>query len=650
MTDPPMVCKKLYIYAAAAAAAACAVSCQDNNKDDDNGNGGSNVIVQKCDTAQDICLSEGEVLHCVGDIRKREYCAANEKCFEGKCGKIQCNPYEILSCNEDGTYRGCNPAGTGIGDYDCPDNKTCAGGECRMRLCEKGSGNCRDSETILLCNAAGTGYDDERKCNDLKEKTVCENGACISICDQSTKNASYIGCEYWAADLDNAIDGGTYDAAGQPFAVVLSNTHETYSAAVEIYMKNDGKINRKFDFEVPPGEVRTIYLPDSACYEGTKCERAYSVNGTTIADSAYYIKSDIPITAAQFNPLDNVDVYSNDASLLFPTTALGLRYMVMARQQHYDGFHAFVAVVATQPGQTRVEVKSSCKFMRGTDKSGNEIYAMNKGDIQIFYLDQFDILNLETSGMAEDPTGTIVSSDKLIAVFAGVEATSIPETTPVTCCADHIEHQQYPMSAWGKQYNAVKLKPRNKERDMWRIMARTDGTVVKTRPNVFSNADGIATLDSGQWIDILTRESFNITATEPVLVGQFMVSQNDPHQIEAQTVGPDSAGTGDPSYIIGVPVEQYRTSYQFLAPSKYEYDYITVVAPLDATVTLDGEIIPDSEFFSFGDGSYRAVYRSVSDGAHSIRSNKKIGLFSYGYDQYVSYGYPAGLDLKDLSE
>jgi len=79
-----MVCKKLYIYAAAAA---CAVSCQDNNKDDNSGDN-SNVIVQKCDSAQDICLSEGEVLHCVGDIRKREYCAANEKCFEGKCGKI----------------------------------------------------------------------------------------------------------------------------------------------------------------------------------------------------------------------------------------------------------------------------------------------------------------------------------------------------------------------------------------------------------------------------------------------------------------------------------------------------------------------------------------------------------------------------------
>ena len=324
--------------------------------------------------------------------------------------------------------------------------------------------------------------------------------------------------------------------------------------------------------------------------------------------------------------------------------------MIMARQQFHDNFHAFVTIVATQPGKTKVEVKASCKFMRGLDKNKRDISAMNRGDIQTFYLDQFDTLNLETSEVDEDPTGTLVTADNLIAVFAGVEATSLPETEPVTCCADHIEHQQYPMNAWGKQYNAVKLKPRNKERDLWRIMARVDGTVVRTVPNVFNRDDSEITLNAGQWFDVLTRDSFSISATEPILVGQFMVSQNDPNDIETGVACPDSAGTGDPSYIIGVPVEQYRTTYQFLAPSKYEYDYITIIAPHDATVALDGERIPDDEFFTFGDGSYRAAYRRVEDGAHSIRSDKRIGLFSYGYDQYVSYGYAAGLDLKDLWE
>lgn len=620
---------------------------KDTGQDKDNT---GNIVNPKCDSNADTCLSTNEVVHCVNGKRIREYCKAGEYCYDGKCGKIVCVANEIESCNENGTYHGCNPAGTEIGDYPCPDNQTCVDNQCKLRWCEAGTGNCLDSETILLCNEAGTAFSDAKKCTDILEKSVCENGKCISICDQSNKNASYIGCEYWAVDLDNAIDAGVYDAAGQPFAVVLSNTHDQYSANVEIYAKSDNSIKRTFTFEVPSGEVRTVYLPSSDCYEGTSCTRAYSVNNTTITDTAYYIKSDVPITAAQFNPLDNYQVYSNDASLLFPTTALGLSYMIMARQQFHDNFHAFVTIVATQPGKTKVEVKASCKFMRGLDKNKRDISAMNRGDIQTFYLDQFDTLNLETSEVDEDPTGTLVTADNLIAVFAGVEATSLPETEPVTCCADHIEHQQYPMNAWGKQYNAVKLKPRNKERDLWRIMARVDGTVVRTVPNVFNRDDSEITLNAGQWFDVLTRDSFSISATEPILVGQFMVSQNDPNDIETGVAGPDSAGTGDPSYIIGVPVEQYRTTYQFLAPSKYEYDYITIIAPHDATVALDGERIPDDEFFTFGDGSYRAAYRRVEDGAHSIRSDKRIGLFSYGYDQYVSYGYAAGLDLKDLWE
>ena len=614
----------------------------------DNGEGGSDIVIKTCDSAEDTCFSDNEVLHCVDGKRVREYCPSDMLCYEGHCDPVVCTPYEIQSCLNSGKYHGCNPVGTGYGDFDCPMDQTCADGKCTARLCSAGSGTCLDDETILLCNEAGSGYTDEHKCQDLKEKTVCEEGACIPICEKTSKDASYIGCEYWAVDLDNAIDAGVYDAAGQPFAVVVSNTHPTLTANVDIYYRTSNVTRKMLSFEIPPNGLRTAYLPDK-CYDGNKaCARAKSVNGTNISDSAYYIKSDLPVTAAQFNPLDNVQVFSNDASLLFPTTALGKRYMALGRRQHYTVFSAFVTIVAVESGQTKVDFKANCKFQPGTDKSGGEIPGMKRGDLQTFYLDQFDVLNLETAALGEDPTGSVITSDKNIAVFVGNEATSLPETKPVTCCADHIEHQQYPLGAWGREYNAVKLKPRGKERDLWRILARTDDTVVTTSPTVFSNES--VTLNAGQWIDVLTTQSFTIHASSPVLVGQFMVGQNDPNDPETGTYTKDSANIGDPAYLIGVPVEQYRKSYKFLTPGKYAEDYITVVAPQAATVTLDDVQIPDSAFFTFGAGKFKATYQTVADGPHDLEATEPVGLFSYGYDNYVSYGYPAGLDLKDLFE
>ncbi len=630
----------LIILGIVAAATGCTESVHEST--DPSGS----VVVKKCDASEDTCLTTTEVLRCVNGYRKREYCPANNLCFEGKCGEPICEPYEIQSCLESGKYHGCNPVGTGYGDFDCPTDQTCVNNQCTARLCKAGTGKCLDDETILLCNEAGTSYSDRKKCQDIANKSICEDGSCIPICEKTSKTASYIGCEYWAVDLDNAIDAGVYDAAGQPFAVVVSNTHSTLTASVSVYYRSENQTRKMLSFDIPPSGLRTVYLPDR-CYDGGKvCQRARAVNGTNISDSAYYIKSDIPITAAQFNPLENVDVFSNDASLLFPTTAMGKRYMALSRKQHYDVFSAFVTVVAVEPGQTKVEFKANCKFQAGLDKNGNEIPSMKKGDIQTFYLDQFDVLNLETAVYGEDPTGSLVTADKIVAVFAGNEATSLPETQPVTCCADHIEHQQYPLGAWGKEYNAVKLKPRNKERDLWRILSRSDGTVVTTVPNVLSVNS--VTLNSGQWFDILTTENFTIHSTSPVLVGQFMVGQNDPNDPEKGTYTVDSANIGDPAYLIGVPIEQYRKSYKFLTPGKYAEDFITIVAPLNATVTLDGETVPQSEFFTFGTGKYKAAYRMVEDGPHSLEATEPVGLFSYGYDNYVSYGYPAGLDLKEL--
>ena len=40
----------------------------------------------------------------------------------------------------------------------------------------------------------------------------------------------------------------------------------------------------------------------------------------------------------------------------------------------------------------------------------------------------------------------------------------------------------------------------------------------------------------------------------------------------------------------------------------------------------------------------------LSDGVHKLTSDKPVGVISYGYDDDVSYGYTAGLNLSDQSQ
>ena len=45
---------------------------------------------------------------------------------------------------------------------------------------------------------------------------------------------------------------------------------------------------------------------------------------------------------------------------------------------------------------------------------------------------------------------------------------------------------------------------------------------------------------------------------------------------------------GDPSLVIYPPTEQFRQNYVFLTPDKYAFDFVVIVAPPVANVTLDG--------------------------------------------------------------
>lgn len=608
-------------------------------------------------------------------------------CLNGACvacepGKTFCAPVEpgqqlslsVLKCDNGGTaydvLKSCGPGEScSLGKDFKPYCQSCVPGN---RIC--------NGEKGMVCADDGSGYDVFEDCG--SKGLACQGGICVNPCDKDIKSNTNVGCDYWAVDLDNAKvpngSGGYYDAQNSQFSVIISNT-KSKPTLVTV----EAGTGQKQSYTVQGFSLKILNLPDPAWKVP-----ALNQDNTNINKNVYRIKSDQPIVAYQFNPLQNYDVFSNDASLLLPSNSIGKEYWVMSREQSHDLLKSYFTVVATQSGTTVVKVTSSAVTLPGPS-----IKAMKVGDKQEFVLQQGQVLNVETNAIGADPTGSWIQADKSIAVFGGSEASNSPNSDkciagkcqtqgwacataadcPKTCCADHLEEQLFPVSSWGKIYHATKLKKRGKEKDAWRILAADDGTVVTTSPQQAK----IPTLSKGQWFEFESDQDFVIEATKPVQVAQYMASANAPGPNNDECAGSylgqkvcsyfwntqqtpisctknadcpniqeaGDAKIGDPAMIAGVAVDQYLDNYVFLVPDKYTENYINVVAPATAKVTLDQKPVLDSQFTTFATG-WKVTRMPVVPGAHTLTSTLKVGVVVYGWADYVSYGYPGGAALK----
>ena len=296
----------------------------------------------------------------------------------------------------------------------------------------------------------------------------------------------------------------------------------------------------------------------------------------------------------------------------------------------------------------------------------------------------------------------LVTSTKPVAVFAGNECSTVPSSAacidgncndsglpcqedihcPSVCCCDHLEEQLLPTNALGTHYVCVRSEQRNGEMDYWRVLATEDGTVVTLTPQVVDSVF----LGAGEFYEFGSLESLEIRASKPVAVGQFFAGEyapgpnyspctavgketagvcsdypeqeclyhedcpiwcSLPAECEAKGLGED-AGIGDPSFIMQIPVSHYRTEYVFLIPDKYALDYAGIAVPANARLWVDDVEVPVENFPEVGTGEYVQATSMMSDGVHHIRSNRPIGITVYGFDRYVSYGYPAGMSAKTI--
>lgn len=608
-------------------------------------------------------------------------------------GSFACLYPEAVACVGN-VHFSCEPNGEFLSTVrvDCSEIQL----EGRPSICvaELGCALCRPDEVfcvgndVVQCNATGDGYTVREEC-DLEGGFVCQQGQCRNLCQVAINERSYLGCEFYGVDLDNAAVGAGRDASAQQYSIVVSNpSGQPTEVVVERNVARPGEppsvevVERVTllagdleVFDLPRREVdgSSSFAPCAATNECQVHEACWCAGGVRAEDPppgggehrdcrcrvragsdgmndgthsaltshAYRVRSVLPIVAYQFNPLDNVGVFSNDASLLLPTSAINTTYSVIGWPQtiahsvyadrvctvdadcssvtagstcdrterlctnpsedfdsrsNDEDLRAFLTIVGTQPG-TRVTITLGPQVRRviglqpGTTGVAGDVWQVDVGP--------FDVINLETAGFNADFTGTIIDATRPVSVFSGSEASDAPRFPNLAnrrCCADHLEEQLFPNDTLGGRFYIARMPARSRALNAAFLDPTTDSVGEFDEPEyvrvlaVGSGTTQITTtlpppfdffqLAQGEDTILTATQDFEMQASQAVAVLQVLPSQ--------EAVGiPSYYPGGDPATIAVPPVEQYRQDYVFLTPNQYAFDFVTITAPRLAQVLLD---------------------------------------------------------------
>ena len=568
----------------------------------------------------------------------------------------------IFECGTcfDTTYTPCEPDGSPGTPIECPE--ACSP-ELGCTECVAGATTCVGNE-VHDCPDGNIGSLLET-C-DVANGLFCNEGACKTQCDVAADQPSNVGCQFWAVDLDQQDALGN-NPASEPWGVVLSNAGDlTANVTIEFNDTAPEELPNPQVFSqytIQPGQLEQVILPTRELDCGT-APNDYTSPGTCVSSRAFRISSSNPIVVYQFNVFENT--FSNDASLLLPTNALGNVYRVINWSAGHPvpqnlpiiGFfvdRSYVTVVGTAEG-THVRIRPSWRV-----KGNGPIPATPAGGLIELDIGAFDVINIETDdatwqeaaqpGVA-DLTGTTVESSHPVAVFSGVESTSSPYHVDIptysgwseTCCLDHLEEQMFPLESIGKKFVVTRSPIRSTgsyhEPDVLRFVGAAEVTTVTTSLPAPNDS---FTLQPGEIRDTWADTDIVVTSSAPVLIGQLLVSQGYV----------DGPSIGDPALTVFPPVEQYRSEYVFLTPGSWTQNWVVISAEVGSTVTIDGSApggcITGSPV-TLDNVDYEARRCPLSEGVHQLSGDAPFGIVAYGYGSAGSYAFAGGADVRQIYE
>lgn len=441
------------------------------------------------------------------------------------------------------------------------------------------------------------------------------------------------------------------------YIFITSKTKTTGS----IYYKNYNNGLYKdtvYNFQINyPNEIHTFKLTSNN-YE----LQGFNHSGTLLPNDAIIIDNEKVTKNKTFHikTTEKSTVYAvesadktAEAFIVLPTPSLGKEYFILTYKSDgkaYDVFKSIkgqstpsqFAIVATEDS-TSIFIKPSCPtFINGTT---NQNIILNKGEVY------FVQANITYNNLYNDLTGTYISSNKNIAVFAGHQRASIP-TNPdfQNPSRDCLIEQLIPVNAWGK--NAIIIpfiapvtggkSDNTLYPDIYRVIASKDSSII------ILNGQEIGILNAGETLEGNLIPGL-ITSNKPIMVAQY----NKTTQLS--NYGSGFKISGDPSMLIVPPVEQYKKSYNIVnvqLQNDILEQYLNIISS-DSSINkiyIDNQLIPESEFKKIKNTGFSYAQIKTTDGGHNITSEDNIGVQIYGYGTAISYSYTGGMNLKNLEK
>jgi hypothetical protein len=376
-------------------------------------------------------------------------------------------------------------------------------------------------------------------------------------------------------------------------------------------------------------------------YNASQCNR--------VALQSMHVVADDEVSVYALNQAP----FTSDAFMVLPTDALGRDYVIMSYpSSNPSGLGANhapsqFAVVAVEDN-TVVTIRPTAPIVRNVSMDVDTV-VLNRGES---YLVQVDM----RANPVGDLTGSVVLSDKPVAVFAGHQRTTLPAGVSALQSRDCLVEQMNPVETWGKRAFIAPFRPsRNEERigtDLYRVVARFD------RTEVTANGTVVATINAGEHYEAPLTQPVDVRASRPVMVAAFK-------KTSSSTSSAGLSFDGDPLMVLVPPEEQYMTGYTFVSiqtqrvinfiqEDVYVEQYVNVVLPNQEpdkhptfNLRVDGRPVTPV-FTPIHTSGWRYATLPLSNGAHTIEADTLLGIYVYGYGQAVSYGYIGGTAYRPL--